>query len=114
MTTKNKVSIRNTLLKNYKEWHNIADNKGIPFSLFVKQTLTHIVNDYPESMKVEANINEEKKYEYVVSHLSEKTLRDIKNICNNIGCDISTFIKIEMQKISSQYPEKFRKPLIDY
>ncbi len=113
MAKNNGIRIRGILLKNYIELNNISGNMGIPFSLFMKQTLTKIADSYPVALKTKQTENE-KQTEMIVRAVSEKTFNEIENICENLGCDLSPFLKIELKKISGSYPDKLKQKPLDY
>lgn len=113
MGKNNGVRVRGILLKNYIELNNISGNIGIAFSLFMKQTLTKIVDSYPIELKVKQT-EQQKQTEIIVRAVSEKTLQEIENICDNLGCELSPFLKIELKKISGGYPDKFKQKPLDY
>jgi hypothetical protein len=108
------IVIKRVLLKNYKELRNIAGNKGIGFQLFMSQSLTAIANKYPDNLKKELT-EKEKKEALFLYGVSEKTQKEIFNICENLGVtDLSTFLKIELKSIADSHPEKMKQKPLDY
>lgn len=106
------IRITRLLLKNYKELHHISENKGIEFSLFMKQTLTQIKDSYPAKLREDVICEEQVKPETNINGVSQQTQRELLNICAHIGCDLSNLLKIELKKISESYPERMKsKPL---
>lgn len=115
MGRKPRIRIRQIFTELENELRNIAENKGIPFQLFLKQKLTEIANNYPEPMKKNfANKTDTKTEELNISGASEKTTMELTNICNSLGCEMSTFLKIELKKISEGYPDRFKNKPLDY
>ena len=49
--SKKEIRIRGVSEKMHEELHNIADNIGVPFPLFIKPELRKICESYPDKMK---------------------------------------------------------------
>lgn len=107
------IFIKKILLKNYKELHNISENKGVSFQLFMRKTLTQIVDSYPEELKKQSTELEVQDLVRLYS-VSPKTYTDLHNISKNINCSVSDLLKIELKKIADYYPQNFRNPPLDY
>ncbi len=97
--------IRRVVLDNYKELRNVAVNKDIPFSIFMKQTLTAIVNSYPEELKKKKKTNEIHE-SLKISGISDKTFNELNNICANLNVDMSSLLKIETKKLTVLLPKE--------
>jgi len=106
------IVIKRILIKNYKELHNISENKGIPFPLFMRQTLNQVVERFPEHLKIK-NENEETK-NVVVSEISQKTFNELINICSNLNCSMSDLLKIETKKIADMQPANLKQEPLEY
>lgn len=56
-----------------------------------------------------------KKNPYIkITHVSPKVHEEIKNIADNVGVSVSSFLKPKLREIADSYPEKMRKPPLDY
>ncbi len=113
MANNSKIAIRRMLLHNFIELHNIAENKGIPFSLYIKKTLTKIADSFPDELKKKAE-NTETKSHIWIDAISEKTLFELKNICDNTGVDLGALLKIELKKIAEATPAIDKRTPLPY
>ena len=101
----NDIRIRGMLLQDYKELKNIAKNKDISFPLFLKQLLTTIAD---ECENIETN-----KIEYSddikVMGVSKKTHDAIIRKCHRLSVPVSTFLKIELNRLKCKYPNALKE-----
>jgi len=106
------IYIRRVLLTRHKELYNISAHKRKPFSLFMKEMLTNIVNSYPINIK-DVCVDNSETQKIVIPEISEKTATELKNICDHLNVDISQFLKIEMYRSGLGYPVEMKtKPAL--
>ncbi len=110
----NTIRVRRIVLKNYKELHAISDNVGEGFSTFMRKSLTKVADSFPAEYKKEPEMNQEIKEYFTIFGVSKKTERELLYICENIGCDLSDLLKIELKKLAESYPARMKKPPLDY
>jgi antitoxin component of RelBE/YafQ-DinJ toxin-antitoxin module len=106
------IFIKRMVLSNYKELRAISKNEEIPFSMYMKKTLSDIVAGYPDELKQKKTDIDLETLDMVrLRGISVKTYTELSNICENLGVSISSLIKLETKKKAVKLPPGMR---LDY
>lgn len=108
------IVITNMNRGDYEKLYNIAANKGISFPVFIKQSLTKITAKYKVEQKFLTEKQDTEKHKFFqIRSVSPATFETLIKICDNLKCDMSPFLKIELNKLISEYPKELtEKPAV--
>lgn len=105
------IVITNMSRSDYEKLYNIAANKGVSFPLFMKQTLTRIAEKY-KYLSDDYTRKETHKF-FQIRSVNESTFSKIVKACDSLKCDVAPFLKVELHKIISEYPQELtQKPAV--
>lgn len=91
---------------------NIAQNKGMTISDFLKPHIREIVSKYPAILKGECLDTESKPLR--VYGVAKNVDKEFNAIVENFGGNPSYFFKIHLFSILEQYPEHLKLPPKDF
>lgn len=96
-----------------KDIQNIATNNEISRGIYLKPKIKSLIERFPEDIK-NGKIKKECKEEITIPSLSDKTLKELQNIADFIGVDVSSLLKLEFYFIIQQTPAHLKRAQLDY
>ena len=88
---------------------NIANNKGISVSDFLKPLIREIVRKYPAEARANKATKQNKKAEIKVYGIAEVIKQDLENVCGNLGIDTGNFLKVHLYEMIKDYPATLKQ-----
>lgn len=101
---RNKINIRGVNIDNFKSVKNICKNQGKTFKDFARPIILKIIEDADPKLKIKCKSKETKDFR-LTEVISNEKYQELKNICDNIGVGISTYLKMKMAEELLKYPE---------
>lgn len=96
-----------------KDIQNIATNNEISRGIYLKPKIKSLIERFPEDIK-SGKTKKECAEQITVPSLSDKTLKELQNIADFIGVDVSSLLKLEFYFIIQQTPAHMKRDQLDY
>lgn len=94
---------------------NIGARKGITISAWLRKELRDVADSFPSDMKVSVACDPPaaSRFDIRIQHMRPETMRELQNIADNIGVDVSSLVKIELAKRIRNMPAWMKEKMLE-
>lgn len=92
---------------------NISKNNGITRGELLKYKIKALIEQFPEEIR-QGKFERQKLSEITVTSLSENSIKELENIADFIGVNVSSLIKVELYTVIEETPKHLKRDFRDY